>query len=53
MLELLARSAREKSLELVQAVPEGTVVRADARALEQVLVNLVDNAVKYSGGGQA
>jgi signal transduction histidine kinase len=26
-------------------VPEGTFVRADARALEQVVVNLLDNAV--------
>lgn len=52
VLELLVRSAREKSLELVHAVPEGAVVRADPRALEQVLVNLVDNAVKYSGAGR-
>ncbi len=50
-LELLARPAREKALELVQDVPEGVVVRADPRALEQVLVNLVDNAVKYTGAG--
>src|SRR5690349_6279570 len=26
-------------------------VRADAKALDQILVNLIDNAVKYSGEG--
>jgi len=52
VLELSARPAREKGLELSLAVPEDAVVRADARALEQVLVNLVDNAVKYTGAGR-
>jgi two-component system, OmpR family, phosphate regulon sensor histidine kinase PhoR len=52
VLELSARPAREKALELVQAVPEGAAVRADPRALEQVLVNLVDNAVKYTATGR-
>ena len=33
-------------------MPEGVAVRADARALEQVLVNLVDNAVKYTARGE-
>jgi two-component system phosphate regulon sensor histidine kinase PhoR len=49
-LELASRAAREKSIELVQTVPEGAKVRADGRALEQVLVNLIDNAVKHAGG---
>jgi two-component system phosphate regulon sensor histidine kinase PhoR len=52
VLELVARAAGEKGLELSQVVPEGAVVRADPRALEQVLVNLVDNAVKYTGAGR-
>lgn len=51
VVELLAPSAREKGLSLATAVPEGAAVRADARALEQVLVNLVDNAVKYTAQG--
>ncbi len=51
-LELVARQAREKGLELSASVPAEAVVRADLRALEQVLVNLVDNAVKYTCAGR-
>jgi two-component system phosphate regulon sensor histidine kinase PhoR len=47
----LAGAAREKGLRLESEVPAGAVVRADPRALEQVLVNLVDNAVKYTAHG--
>lgn len=51
VVELLAPAARDKKLELRAEVPEGTHVRADTRALEQVLVNLVDNGVKYTNEG--
>jgi two-component system phosphate regulon sensor histidine kinase PhoR len=51
VLDLLERPARDKGLALVVAVPDGLAVRADPRALEQVLVNLVDNAVKYTAAG--
>ncbi len=51
VLELVAGPAREKGLALRNEVPEGTSVRADARALEMVLVNLADNAVKYTDRG--
>ncbi|BDG04003.1 sensor histidine kinase [Anaeromyxobacter oryzae] len=50
-LEPAVVAAREKGLALRSEVPEGTIVRADPRALEQVLVNLVDNAVKYTAEG--
>ena len=36
---------------LAVRVPEEAVVLADARALEQVLINLLDNAVKYTCTG--
>ncbi len=50
-VEACAEPARRKQIELRVAVPADAVVRADARALEQVLVNLLDNAVKYTPEG--
>jgi two-component system phosphate regulon sensor histidine kinase PhoR len=50
-VELVSAAAREKGLVLVSDVPDGLRVRADPRALEQVLVNLVENAVKYTAAG--
>jgi two-component system phosphate regulon sensor histidine kinase PhoR len=49
--ELLAPSAHGKGLALSTEVPAGTLVRADSRALEQVLVNLVENGIKYTSQG--
>jgi two-component system phosphate regulon sensor histidine kinase PhoR len=48
VLDLHQDPAEQKAIALASRVPEGFAVRADARALEQVLVNLVDNAVKYT-----
>ena len=51
VLDLHADRAAEKGLRLLCEVPDGVAARAAARALEQVLVNLVDNAVKYTPAG--
>jgi two-component system phosphate regulon sensor histidine kinase PhoR len=48
----LAGKAQDKGLRLRSEIPEGVKVRADLRSLEQVLVNLVDNAVKYTHRGE-
>lgn len=50
VLSLFKERADKKQLELVNAAPS-TLPRlfADRRALEHVLTNLVDNAVKYGG----
>ena len=47
----LEEDALAKQITLSDHVDEAVWVRADAKALEQVLVNLVDNAVKYTPVG--
>ena len=50
-LELHGPAARKKELALASTVPPGLAAMGDVRALEQVVVNLVDNAVKYTIAG--
>jgi signal transduction histidine kinase len=44
--------AEEKGFTLVLAVEPGVVVHGDRHLLSQALANLLDNALKYSGGGE-
>ena len=48
---LYAEAARAKGLALRAEIPADLRLRADAQALEQILVNLVDNAIKYTQRG--
>ena len=53
-LEVCAEPARRKRIDVTLDVPADLAARADSRALEHVLVNLLDNAVKYTPeGGRA
>ena len=51
VLELFRERAAEKGIALNADVPERLRASADKRALEQVLVNLLDNAVKFTPQG--
>jgi two-component system, OmpR family, phosphate regulon sensor histidine kinase PhoR len=51
VLELFRDRAAEKGIALQADVPERLRANADRRALEQVLVNLLDNAVKFTPQG--
>jgi len=48
VLDLFRERAAEKRIALQADVPERLRANADRRALEQVLVNLLDNAVKFT-----
>jgi two-component system phosphate regulon sensor histidine kinase PhoR len=52
-VELSAIKAQEKSIHLDTVESPPVIVRVNGALLEQALVNLIDNAVKYSDSGQS
>ena len=48
VISSLANKAAAQSIVLDNAVPQQTMVYADARRLEQMLTNLVENAIKFN-----
>ena len=51
--DAVSKVAADKGIRLEAAVPDGLAVRCDRRLIEQALINLVDNAVKYTAEGGA
>jgi two-component system phosphate regulon sensor histidine kinase PhoR len=51
VLEILKAKAEAKKIQILEAVPEGLRVKAQPDGLQRILVNLLDNAVKYSPEG--
>jgi two-component system phosphate regulon sensor histidine kinase PhoR len=51
VLEIVAGKARDTGVTVSADVPKGLSVHADHDRLAQILINLVDNAVKYTPSG--
>jgi len=52
VLHMIQQKAGEKKIEITSAVPEDLpLIRADRDRLSQVLINILDNAVKFTAGG--
>ena len=51
VLTALSAKARDREVELKNAVPDSAIVFADPVRLEQMLTNLVDNAIKFNRHG--
>jgi two-component system phosphate regulon sensor histidine kinase PhoR len=50
-LTAIEPQAAARQVEVKVEIPEDLVVKGDAKALDQIFVNLIDNAVKYSKPG--
>ncbi len=48
MIESLQDQAQEKEITIINQIPAQLMIYADQRALEQILINLTVNAIKYT-----
>lgn len=52
VIKLIERLARDKEIEIKVDIKPGTAINGDPFLLEQMLINLLDNAVKYTEHGE-
>jgi two-component system phosphate regulon sensor histidine kinase PhoR len=52
LLKIFEKQLQQKGIELKLNVPENLRIKADPFWLEQIFINLVDNAIKFTEGGQ-
>jgi two-component system cell cycle sensor histidine kinase PleC len=50
-MRVMSIKGEEKRLEVVSEVPAGLSIRADRRALKQILLNLLSNSIKFTEEG--
>ncbi len=51
-LEVVAENAKKKKIPIITSgLPDSLLVKADRKYLEQILINLLDNAIKYNREG--
>jgi len=51
VVEIISPAINEKELKLIQEVPEGITFVSDKKRIKQVLINLTNNAVKFTDKG--
>jgi two-component system phosphate regulon sensor histidine kinase PhoR len=52
LLKIFEKQLQQKGIDLKLNVPESLRIKADPFWLEQIFINLVDNAIKFTEGGQ-
>jgi len=52
IIDLYEMVAEDKSITLTRNLPQELFIRADRTRFQQVMANLLDNAIKYSGEGR-
>jgi two-component system phosphate regulon sensor histidine kinase PhoR len=52
-IEMCQDKADAKHIEIILSCPEDTIAKMDAQLLEQAMINLLDNALKYSEPGRS
>lgn len=52
VMPLLTRTLQEKGLQFESEIPEGLVFQGDSLRIEQIVINLLNNAIRYTEKGK-